>query len=124
MTKTPRFRAAFTVSFIAGAISSARALAPLHQSASHMSQMTIAVLFASHWTVLSLSSEPGGEPSRQRVFRMRPSAEKAVELSSQRKAVTTASESLETRVSVTLLLNHAPADRKSQKKHYLPVAVR
>src|SRR6185369_14107855 len=50
---TPLARAAFTTSFIRGAISATRSVAPLHQCWFHMSQTTSAVCFGSHCTVFS-----------------------------------------------------------------------
>ena len=43
MISTPRLRAATSTSFIRGAISATRRVAPLHQCSFHMSQTTIAV---------------------------------------------------------------------------------
>src|SRR6266508_430971 len=53
MISTPRWRAALTTSFIRGAISATRRVAPWHQCWFHMSQMTTAVFFGSHSTVFS-----------------------------------------------------------------------
>ena len=53
MISTPRRRASFRTSFIRGAISATRSVAPLHQCWFHMSQTTSAVRFGSHCTVLS-----------------------------------------------------------------------
>src|SRR5512147_1930277 len=51
MTSTPRRRSSPTTSFMRGAISATRAVAPLHQCWSHISQITTAVFSELQLTV-------------------------------------------------------------------------
>src|SRR5262245_61717381 len=55
MMKTPCARAFLITSFMRGAISATRRVAPAHQCWSHMSQITMAVFWGSHWTVRSIT---------------------------------------------------------------------
>src|SRR5438093_218310 len=77
MMNTPRLRASFTTSFMRGAISATRLVAPLHQCWFHMSQMTIEVFFGSHSTVFSVTCHwplPFEVSARARVGRVNQSA--------------------------------------------------
>src|SRR6266516_7907003 len=72
MMNTPWSRACRTASFIRGAISATRRVAPAHQCRSHISQMTMAVFFGSHSTVFSTNchwSLPRAVSMRLRVER-------------------------------------------------------
>jgi hypothetical protein len=73
MIKTPFLRAAFTVSFKAGAISPTRRDADLHQWSSHMSQMISAVFSGFHVTCSVFA--PAASLSSERRLSLRSSAQ-------------------------------------------------
>ena len=77
MIKTPLARAAFTTSFMRGAISPTRSVAPLHQCWFHMSQMMMAVFFESNSIAFSSTRHSpvlGADSTRFRVFSLSDSA--------------------------------------------------
>src|SRR5688572_23414083 len=74
---TPLARAAFTTSFIRGAISPTRSVAPLHQCWFHISQMMSAVFLGAHSSAFSStrhSPDLGADSTRLRVFSLSGSA--------------------------------------------------